>query len=116
MTFKKIDNGHFAIYNSLYCLKIYDTLGHGFGVTLNLAKEYNTELYDKDEYSRDWVFKYLGLPQLASFSSRKQKQYLDNIPLLIEDVKVLVLRMKNIDDSFWKKSNTWIENQMLNSG
>lgn len=108
---KKISNDLYLIYNLNYCIKIYDTIGHGYGVNVNLSKNYNETIYDGDTCSAYWVYKYLGLKEKSNFSSRSLSEYEKNLPLLILDLKNLITGMDNLKDIFWDRALDWIINE-----
>src|SRR5687767_12134715 len=70
----------YNLYNDRFCLKIYDRLGHGFGVTINIADKYDESIYDNDSFSLHWVFQYLKIIQTAVFNNQTENQYEQNLP------------------------------------
>jgi hypothetical protein len=96
------------LYNDKFCLKIYDRLGHGFGVTINVADKYDESIYDNDSFSLHWVFEYFQLLQTASFSSRRENQYEQNLPNLIADIKKIIPRLNELNSSEWVNMTEWI--------
>jgi len=85
-----------------YCIKLYDCLGHGaFSFTGNLAKKYDESIYDGDFVALPYVFQYFKIGITHSFSERTQIEYRKNIPFFINDLKLLVGKLRNIEDSFW---------------
>ena len=95
-------------YNEKFCLKIYDRLGHGFGVTINVAEKYNESIYDNDSFSLHWAFEYFKIIQTASFNSRTENQYEQNLPNLISDIKNIMPRLNQMTNSEWDKMKEWI--------
>lgn len=105
----KVDKGLLIIiFNDDYCIKIYDRLGHGFGVTVNIADEYNESIYDNDNFALTWVFEYLKIKETASFNSRSESQYLKNLPYLINDLKNIIPRLTKMTQLEWTKMVDWI--------
>ena len=95
-------------YNEKFCLKIYDRLGHGFGVTINVAEKYDESIYDNDSFSLHWVFEYFKIKQTASFDSRAENQYEQNLPNLISDIKNIIPRLNQMTNAEWDKMKEWI--------
>lgn len=105
----KIDNGLLIIiFNEDYCIKIYDRLGHGFGVNINVAEKYDESIYDNDSFTLTWAFEYFNIVETASFSSRSESQYLTNLPNLINDLKSIVPRLSKMTQVEWIKMKEWI--------
>jgi hypothetical protein len=96
------------LYNNKFCLKIYDRFGHGFGVTINVADKYDESIYDNDSFSLHWAFKYFKINQTASFDSRTENQYEQNLPNLILDIKNIVPRLNQLTSSEWNSMTEWI--------
>jgi hypothetical protein len=108
----KTDKGALNIlFNDKFCLKIYDRLGHGFGVTINVAEKYDESIYDNDTFSLYWAFEYFKIKQTALFSSRSETQYLKNLPNLINDIKNIVPRLNQMTSSEWKDMKEWMSNE-----
>ena len=108
----KTDKGALNIlFNDKFCLKIYDRLGHGFGVTINVADKYDESIYDNDNFSLHWAFEYFKLKQTASFSSRTETQYLDNLPHLINDIKNITPRLNQMTSLEWNNMKEWINKE-----
>jgi hypothetical protein len=99
------------IYNDKFCLKIYDRLGHGFGVTINVADIYDESIYDNDSFSLHWAFEYFKIKQTASFDSRTENQYEQNLPNLISDIKNIIPRLNQMTFSEWDRMKEWIEKE-----
>ena len=99
------------LYNDKFCLKIYDRLGHGFGVTINIADKYDESIYDNDRFSLYWVFEYFKIKQTASFDSRTEYQYEQNLPNLILDIKNILTRLNQMSSLEWNKMNEWIDKE-----
>ena len=78
------------LYNDKFCLKIYDRQGHGFGVTINVAEKYDESIYDNDSFSLYSAFEYFKIEQTPSFATRTAKQYEQNLPNLISDIKNII--------------------------
>ena len=105
----KIDTGSLIIICSPdYCIKIYDRLGHGFGVNLNVADKYDESIYDNDSFALTWAFKYFKIKETALFSSRSESQYLNSLPNLINDLKNIVLRLSKMTQVEWISMKEWI--------
>jgi hypothetical protein len=108
----KTDNGALNIlYNDKFCLKIYDRLGHGFDVTINVADKYDETLYDNDSFSLHWSFKYFNIKQKASFSDRTENQYTENLPKLMADLKNIIPRLNKLNPLEWKNMEDWISKE-----
>jgi hypothetical protein len=105
----KTDEGNLEnLYNDKFCLKIYDRLGHGYGVSINVADRYDETIYDHDSFSLHWAFEYFKIKQTASFSSRTQNQYEQNLPNLISDIKNIIPRLNQMTSSEWDSMKEWI--------
>ncbi|RZK04437.1 MAG: hypothetical protein EOO46_16575 [Flavobacterium sp.] len=105
----KIDKGLLIIiFNENYCIKIYDRLGHGFGVNVNVAEKYDESLYDNDSFTLTWAFEYFKIKQTASFYSRSENQYLNSLPNLINDLKNIFSRLTNMTEIEWTSMKEWI--------
>jgi hypothetical protein len=64
------------LFNDKLYLKVYDRLGHGFGVTINVAEKYDEGLYENDSFSLSWHINILILvKQLPLISGRKVSTY-----------------------------------------
>jgi hypothetical protein len=108
----KTDKGTlYNLYNDKFCLKIYDRIGHGFGVNINLANKYDESIYDNDSFSLHWAFEYFKIEQTASFSSRTENQYEQNLPNLISDIKNIIPRLNQMTASEWDSMTEWIEKE-----
>ncbi|MBP5983291.1 MAG: hypothetical protein KA734_06190 [Fluviicola sp.] len=99
------------IYNDKFCLKIYDRLGHGFGVTINVADKYDESIYDNDSFSLHWAFKYFKLEETASFSGRSENQYQQDLPKLMTDVKNIISRLDKLTSLEWESMFEWISRE-----
>lgn len=110
----KVDKGNLSIvFNDHYCLKIYDRVGHGFGVTVNLAEGYDESIYDNDSFTLTWSYKYLNIKESASFNSRTENQYLQNLPNLISDLKQIIPRLNQMNSVDWASMKEWITKEAL---
>ena len=108
----KTDNGALDIlYNDKFCLKIYDRLGHGFGVSTNVSEHYGESMYEKGEISIHWVFKYFQIEQTANFLGRSKIGYQYNLPKLVDDIKLIVPFLNKMTPSDWKNLREWIKNE-----
>lgn len=108
----KMDKGSLNIlYNDNFCLKIYDRLGHGFGVTVNVADKYDESIYDNDNFSLDWAFHYFKIKQTASFEARTELEYLKNLPNLIHDIKSIMPRLNKMTYLEWTEMIEWISKE-----
>jgi hypothetical protein len=102
------------LYNDKFCLKIYDRLGHGFGVTINVADKYDESIYDNDSFSLYWAFEYFKIKQTASFSSRTKNQYEQNLPNLISDIKNIIPQLNLMTLSEGRIMKEWIGKEARN--
>jgi len=108
----KTDKGALNIlYSDKFCLKIYDRLGHGFGVTINVADKYDESIYDNDNFSLNWAFEYFKIKQTASFNGRTEIQYLKNLPNLINDIKNIIPRLNQMTSLQWNNMKEWISKE-----
>ena len=92
-------------------LKNYDRLGHGFEVTINVADKYDESIYDNDSFSLHWAFEYFKIKQTASFDSRTENQYKQNLPNLISDIKNILSRLNQMTFSEWDCMKEWIDKE-----
>lgn len=99
------------LYNDKFCLKIYDRLGHGFEVTINVADKYDESIYDNDSFSLHWAFEYFKIQQTASFNSRTENQYEQNLPNLIQDIKNIAPRLNQMTLTEWDNMKEWIDKE-----
>ena len=97
-----------TFFNDNFCIKIYDRIGHGFGVTINIADKYDESIYDNDSFNLSWGFKYFKINESASFSSRSENQYLKNLPNLINDLKNIIPRLNQLTSTEWIEMKEWI--------
>jgi hypothetical protein len=105
----KVDKGILNILCSeKFCLKIYDRIGHGFGVTINVTEKYDESIYENDKFALYWVFEYLKVKETSSFKSRTEKQYLENLPNMIVDIKNVIPKLNKMDSTEWKNMTDWI--------
>jgi len=108
----KTDKGALNIlYSDKFCLKIYDRLGHGFGVTVNVADKYDESIYTNDNFSLDWAFAYFKIKQTASFADRTEPEYLRNLPNLMGDIKTTIPRLSQMTTLEWNNMLVWIDNE-----
>jgi hypothetical protein len=108
----KLDKGELnLLYNDKFCLKFYDRIGHGFGVTVNLADKYDESIYDNDIFSLTWAFEYLKIKETASFENREANQYLKGLPNLIADIKNIVPRLNEMTSLEWDSMIEWINKE-----
>ncbi len=98
----------YLIFNDNYCVKIYDQLGHGFGVTVNITDNYDESIYENDRFNISWAFKYFKITDEASFESRTEKQYQKNLPYLINDLKILIPQLNLLTFQEWNEMKEWI--------
>ena len=96
------------IFNEDYCVKIYDKVGHGFGVNINVADKYDESIYDNDSFALTWAFEYFNIIETASFRSRSESQYLKNLPNLITDLKNIIPRLTKMTQVEWNNMKEWI--------
>jgi|WetSurMetagenome_2_1015567.scaffolds.fasta_scaffold10724_4 hypothetical protein len=105
----KTDKGTLEnLYNNKFCLKIYDRLGHGFGVTINVADKYDESIYDNDSFGLNWAFEFFKIKQTASFDSWTENQYEQNLPNLISDIKNIAPRLNQMTLTEWDNMKEWI--------
>ena len=105
----KVDKGLLIIIcNEDYCIKVYDRLGHGFGVNVNVADKYDESIYDNDSFALTWAFEYFKIKETASFNSRSESQYLNSLPNLINDLKNIVPRLTKMTQVEWISMKEWI--------
>lgn len=105
----KLDKGELNIlYNDRFCLKLYDRMGHGFGVTINTADKYDESIYDNDNFNLTWAFKYLKIKETATFNSRQASQYKQNLQSLIFDIKNIIPRLLALTSIDWNNMVEWI--------
>ena len=97
------------LFNNKVCLKIYDRLGHGFGININVADNYDESIYENDSFSLQWTFEYFNIKQTASFNTRTQNQYEQNLPKLIADIKNIIPIINQMSVSQWDSMKKWIE-------
>lgn len=105
----KIDKGLLIIICSEeFCIKVYDRLGHGFGVNVNVADNCDESIYVNDSFALTWAFEYLNIKETASFNSRSENQYLNSLPNLINDLKSIVPRLTKMTQVEWITMKEWI--------
>jgi hypothetical protein len=108
----KLDKGELNIlYNDKFCLKIYDRMGHGFGVTVNVADKYDESIYDNDKFSLTWAFEYLKIKETATFNGRQASEYEKSLPSLISDIRNIVPRLSAMTSLEWSAMVEWIGNE-----
>lgn len=108
----KTDKGALNIlYNDKFCLKIYDNLGHGCSVTINVAEKYDESIYNNDNFNLHWAFEFFKIKQTASFNGRTEIQYLKNLPNLINDIKNIIPRLNQLTPSEWHNMKEWINKE-----
>lgn len=108
----KTDKGALEnLYNDKFCLKIYDRFGHGFGVTINVADKFDESIYDNDSFSLNWAFEYLKIKQTASFNSRTENEYEQNLPNLIQDIKNIAPLLNQMTPTEWDNLKGWIDKE-----
>jgi hypothetical protein len=104
-----LDKGALNIFfNDHFCIKIYDRLGHGYSVNINVADKFDESIYDNDSFNLTWAFRYFNITQTASFGDRGKDQYLKNLPNLINDLKNIIPRLNKMNSIEWKKMKEWI--------
>ena len=105
----KADKGILNILcNEKFCLKIYDRLGHGFGMSINVTEKYDESIYKNDNFSLHWAFEYFKIKQTSSFNSRTENQYLENLPNLIADIKAIIPTLYQMNSKEWIDMEKWI--------
>jgi hypothetical protein len=108
----KLDKGAlYVFFNESFCIKIYDRLGHGFGVNINVADKYDESIYTNDSFNLSWAFKYFNITEKASFCDRTENQYQMNLPNLITDIKNITPRLTQMTLLDWNKMKEWISNE-----
>lgn len=106
----QLDKGELNIlYSDKFALKIYDRLGHGFSVTINVADKYDESIYNNDSFTFHWAFDYFKLKQTASFDKRTENQYLQNLTTLINDIKAIVPRLNQMTLEDWDNMKKWVD-------
>jgi hypothetical protein len=107
-----LDKGSLGLFfNDNYCIKIYDRIGHGFGVTINIADKYDESIYANDDFNLSWGFKYFKIEESASFSSRSQNQYEKNLQNLMDDIKTIIPRLNQLTSKEWIAMKEWINKE-----
>ena len=105
----KLDKGSLNIFfNDNFSIKIYDRLGHGFGVNINVADKYDESIYDNDSFNMTWAFKYFNINETSSFDNRTENQYLKNLPNLINDIKNIIPVLNQLTSLEWDNMKKWI--------
>jgi hypothetical protein len=108
----KLDKGAlYVFFNERFCIKIYDRLGHGFGVNINVADKYDESIYTNDRFNLSWAFKYFNIIEKASFSDRTENKYQMNLPILITDIKNIIPRLNQMTSSERIKMKEWISKE-----
>ena len=108
----KIDKGALnLLFTDNFCIKVYDRLGHGFGITLNVASKYDESIYDNDKFSLTLAFKYFNIKETASFSSRTESQYVQNLPNIIADIKNIIPQLNSLSSAEWDIMIEWINKE-----
>jgi|JI6StandDraft_1071083.scaffolds.fasta_scaffold158338_2 hypothetical protein len=108
----KNDKGTLNIlYNDKFCLKIYDRLGHGFSMTINLADHYDESIYENDKFNLNWALKYLKINTTSSFDRRTEIQYLQNLQYLLNDLKNIIPRLNQLSSTEWNNMKDWISEE-----
>jgi len=108
----KNDKGTLNIlYNDKFCLKIYDRLGHGFSMTINLADHYDESIYENDKFNLNWALKYLKINTTSSFDRQTEIQYLQNLQYLLNDLKNIIPRLNQLNSTEWNYMNDWIREE-----
>jgi hypothetical protein len=109
--YKESNTWLILIYCQKYCIKLYDGFGHGeYSFTANLAKKYDERIYEGDYVSIYYVFRYFKLENY-SFSKRTELEYRKNIPLFLTDLKILIEKLNNLEDSFWDNIRIFAKDQ-----
>ena len=108
----EVDKGALIIlYSENVFLKIYDRLGHGFSATVSVAEKYDESIYENDKFSLHWAFEYFRIEQSASFDSRTEEQYRQNLPDLVADIKSIFPRLNQLTSSEWASMSEWINKE-----
>jgi hypothetical protein len=113
LIFRKISDNLFLIYKSEYCIKIYDRIGHGYGVNINISMNYDESIYEGDTCSAYWVYKYFGLTENANFENRSLIEYQNNLPQLLLDLKCLICKMEESKNALWDSIIKWINEESV---
>ena len=79
-----------VIYNPTFTLKIYDCMGHGYGVNVNLCSSFDTSIYEGDEIAINWVFKYYKLQETSNFRTRTEGAHLKNLKPIYSDLQLVL--------------------------
>ena len=105
----KLDKGELNIlYSDRFCLKLYDRMGHGFGVTVNIADKYDESIYDNDNFSLTWAFEYFKIKETAIFNGRQASEYERSLLSLISDIKNIIPRLSTMTSLEWSTMVEWI--------
>lgn len=108
----KVDKGELNIlYNDKFCIKLYDNMGHGFGVTANLVDSYDESLYDNDNFNLTWAFEYFKIKETATFNSRQTDEYEQNLQSVISDIKNIIPRLIAMTSLEWTTMVDWIDKE-----
>jgi hypothetical protein len=99
------------LFNDKFCLKIYDRLGHGFIVKINVSDKYDESIYGNDNFNLYWAFEYFKIKQKASFDSRTEIQYQQNLPHLISDIKKIIPLLNQMTTLEWNEMIEWIDKE-----
>ncbi|NMC58096.1 MAG: hypothetical protein GYA51_01675 [Candidatus Methanofastidiosa archaeon] len=107
-----LDKGSLILFfNDRFCIKIYDRLGHGFGVNINIANKYDESIYENDDFNLSWGYKYFKIEESASFGSRSESQYVRNLQNLIDDIKTIIPRLNQLTSKEWIEMKEWINKE-----
>lgn len=107
-----LDKGSLILFfNDHFCIKIYDRLGHGFGVNINIANKYDESIYENDDFNLSWGYKYFKIEESASFGSRSESQYVRNLQNLIDDIKTIIPRLNQLTSKEWIEMKEWINKE-----
>ena len=82
--------------------------GVGAGVTVNVADKYDESIYENDRFALTWAYEYFKIKETASFSSRSESQYLNNLPNLINDLKNIFPRLNKLTKVEWISMKEWV--------
>jgi hypothetical protein len=105
----QLDKGSLCLFfNDKLCLKVYDRLGHGYSLSINIADQYDESIYENDNFNLSWAFKYFKISQISNFSSRSEEQYLMNLPKVIEDIKNIIPYLNGLESAELIEMKEWI--------
>lgn len=107
----KPENGALDIlYDDKLSIKVYDKCGHGSGITINLAENYDESMYKNDLCNINWAFRYFQIEQAPIFFGRGETVYQKNLPIVTDNIKLILPHLSRLTLSEWGDLKDWIEN------